>query len=64
MKYYVTLSARDHDGTFREVVISVTESEEEALEQARNLASVLPKERYFGGPVSFVLDEAGAIVDR
>ena len=63
MQYYVTLSARDADGIMQEVVIARTDNLERAREGARQISDALPKERYFGGPVCFVMDEAGAIVD-
>ena len=65
MKYYLTLSAREADGTIREVVIEQTTSKKKALEGCRNLDAALPKTMPFGDcPVCFVLDEAGAIIDR
>ena len=63
MKYQVTLSARDEDGIMREFVIARTDNLQRALEGARQISDALPKERYFSGPVCFVMDEAGAIVD-
>ncbi len=64
MKYQVMLSARDADGVLHEIVIAKTDNMERAREGARQVSEVLPPtDRYFGGPVCFVMDEAGAIVD-
>lgn len=63
MKYQVTLSAKDADGIMREVVIARTDNLEKAMERARLISDALPKDRYFGGPICFIMTEAGAIVD-
>lgn len=61
MKYYVTLSGRDADGKIQEIVIASTKILGKAITLAHNVDATLPK---VGGPVCFVMDESGDIIDR